>query len=193
MPTINHPASTVPTAADFPQEARQGEGSATPWAFSIATLLLGGSGFITQSVAFSQSESSNTTTRSTDVLPQVEVRAQKDEAVEGYKAEVTRSTKQLQNPHAVPQAITSVPRSLMTEQQAGSVKEALRNESGLTRIGSLVGELSRKVGALFISLKQPMRARYFRTPESLTQTRHQPMPVSMPCLVMSPTNSGGFA
>ncbi len=111
---------------------RPGAGSATPWSFSIATLLLGGSGLITQSVAFSQTDSSSIKTRSADVLPQIEVRAQKDEAVEGYKAEVTRSTKQLQNPHDVPQAINSVPRSLMTEQQASSVKEALRNVSGLT-------------------------------------------------------------
>ncbi|MEY2633060.1 MAG: hypothetical protein RIR00_1714, partial [Pseudomonadota bacterium] len=38
----------------------------------------------------------------------------------------------LQDPHEIPQAVTTLTRSLMDEQQAGSLREALRNVSGLT-------------------------------------------------------------
>ncbi len=132
MPSTNHPTATGHSAANPVQQALKGDHSNNPWTFSIAALLLGGTGLIAQSAAFAQTESPQVKPGSAEVLPQIEVRAQKDEGGEGYKAEVTRSTKQLQNPHDVPQAITSLPRSLMIEQQAGSVKEALRNVSGLT-------------------------------------------------------------
>jgi catecholate siderophore receptor len=44
----------------------------------------------------------------------------------------TRIAKVLQDPHELPQAITSVPKILMQQQQVGSLREALRNVSGLT-------------------------------------------------------------
>lgn len=50
----------------------------------------------------------------------------------GYQATQTRVGKTLQDPHDVPQGITTVTRELMDDQQVSSLKEALRNVSGLT-------------------------------------------------------------
>ncbi len=47
-------------------------------------------------------------------------------------AKTTRVGKVAQNPHDVPQAITTVTQKLMQEQQVGPLREALRNVSGLT-------------------------------------------------------------
>lgn len=51
---------------------------------------------------------------------------------DGLRATTTRVGKVLQDPHDVPQAVTTITRTLMDQQQAGSLKEALRNVSGLT-------------------------------------------------------------
>ena len=51
---------------------------------------------------------------------------------DGYRASKTRVGKVVQDPHDVPQAITTVTRALMEEQEANSLREALRNVSGLT-------------------------------------------------------------
>lgn len=66
------------------------------------------------------------------VLSTVSVNGQVEGVEDGYRASATRVGKTLQDPHDVPQAITTVTRSLMEEQQVGSLKEALRNVSGLT-------------------------------------------------------------
>jgi catecholate siderophore receptor len=50
----------------------------------------------------------------------------------GYQGTQTRVGKTLQDPHDIPQAITTVTRELMEDQQVGSLREALRNVSGLT-------------------------------------------------------------
>ncbi|HQN65870.1 MAG TPA: TonB-dependent receptor [Methylophilus sp.] len=50
----------------------------------------------------------------------------------GYQTTITRVGKVLQDPHNIPQAVTSVSRQLMDDQQVGSLREALRNVSGLT-------------------------------------------------------------
>lgn len=50
----------------------------------------------------------------------------------GYQATTTRIGKTLQDPHDIPQGITVVTRELMDDQQVSSLKEALRNVSGLT-------------------------------------------------------------
>ncbi|MEQ1661106.1 MAG: TonB-dependent receptor [Thiobacillus sp.] len=50
----------------------------------------------------------------------------------GYQATETRVGKTKQDPHDIPQAITTVTNQLMEEQQVGSLREALRNVSGLT-------------------------------------------------------------
>ncbi len=54
------------------------------------------------------------------------------EAPEGYLATKTRVGKVAQDPHDIPQAITTVSRTLMEEQEANSLREALRNVSGLS-------------------------------------------------------------
>lgn len=67
-------------------------------------------------------------------LKTVEVKDQTDpqDVPDGYQATKTRVGKTLQDPHDVPQAITTVTNKLMEEQQVGSLREALRNVSGLT-------------------------------------------------------------
>ncbi|MBX7200604.1 MAG: TonB-dependent receptor [Rhodospirillaceae bacterium] len=64
-------------------------------------------------------------------LPAVSVQADADKA-DGYRATATRVGKVLQDPHDIPQAVTTVTGALMEEQQVGSLKEALRNVSGLS-------------------------------------------------------------
>jgi catecholate siderophore receptor len=69
--------------------------------------------------------------KSSDTLKEVTVKGAQDRP-DTYRATTTRSTKTLQDPHEVPQAITTVTRTVMDEQQTGSLREALRNVSGLT-------------------------------------------------------------
>jgi catecholate siderophore receptor len=64
-------------------------------------------------------------------LPGVDVKSARD-APDGARATTTRVGKTLQDPHDIPQAVTTVTNSLMQEQQVGSLREALRNVSGLT-------------------------------------------------------------
>jgi len=54
------------------------------------------------------------------------------EQADGYRATKTRVGKVVQDPHDVPQAITTVTRALIEEQEANSLREALRNVSGLS-------------------------------------------------------------
>jgi catecholate siderophore receptor len=64
-------------------------------------------------------------------LPTVSVQADADKP-DGYRATTTRVGKVLQDPHDIPQAVTTITNTLMEEQQVGSLKEALRNVSGLS-------------------------------------------------------------
>lgn len=64
-------------------------------------------------------------------LSAVTVTATQD-APDGYRATKTRVGKVVQDPHDVPQAITTVTRALIEEQEANSLHEALRNVSGLS-------------------------------------------------------------
>lgn len=64
-------------------------------------------------------------------LAPVNVQADVDKP-DGARATTTRVGKVLQDPHDVPQAITTVTKSIMEQQQVGSLKEALRNVSGLS-------------------------------------------------------------
>ena len=50
----------------------------------------------------------------------------------GYRATETRIGKVWQDPHDIPQAVTTVTNTIMQEQQVGALREALRNVSGLT-------------------------------------------------------------
>ena len=64
-------------------------------------------------------------------LPTIQVQAA-SEKPDGLRASTTRVGKVLQDPHDVPQAITTVTNALMEQQQVGSLKEALRNVSGIS-------------------------------------------------------------
>jgi catecholate siderophore receptor len=86
---------------------------------SIAALLLSGAA------------QAQTPLQPSDNLKEVTVTGEQ-ERPDHYRAATTRSTKSLQDPHEVPQAITTVTRTVMQEQQAASLREALRNVSGLT-------------------------------------------------------------
>jgi catecholate siderophore receptor len=67
------------------------------------------------------------------VLPTVTVEATAEtQENTGYQATQTRVGKVAQDPHDIPQAVTTVTHQLMEEQQVGSLREALRNVSGLT-------------------------------------------------------------
>lgn len=65
-------------------------------------------------------------------LSTVKVQADAEIEQDGYRATTTRVGKTLQDPHDIPQSVTTVTRTLMEEQQVGSLREALRNVSGLT-------------------------------------------------------------
>lgn len=92
-----------------------------------AALMAGGLLSMNALAADSASPVAEETTLST-----VKVRANAEVEQDGYRATTTRVGKTLQDPHDIPQAVTTVTRSLMEEQQVGSLKEALRNVSGLT-------------------------------------------------------------
>lgn len=68
----------------------------------------------------------------TQTLQEVKVKAVKEVTQKGYQATKTRVGKMVQDPHDIPQAITTVTRDLMHDQQVGALREALRNVSGLT-------------------------------------------------------------
>ena len=64
-------------------------------------------------------------------LPTVTVQGKAD-TEHGLLATKTRVGKVQQDPHDIPQAVTSITKSLLEQQQVGSLREALRNVSGLT-------------------------------------------------------------
>ncbi|MBN8443074.1 MAG: TonB-dependent siderophore receptor [Thauera sp.] len=74
----------------------------------------------------------STAPAATQQLPAVTVQAAGEAVQDGYRATTTRVGKTLQDPHDIPQAVTTVTNTLMEEQQVGSLREALRNVSGLT-------------------------------------------------------------
>ena len=64
------------------------------------------------------------------VLPTVEVSAERD--LPSYVTTKTRVGKIEQDPHEIPQAVTTVTSTLLQEQQASSLQEAMRNVSGIS-------------------------------------------------------------
>lgn len=64
-------------------------------------------------------------------LPTVTVKSTVEKE-EGYRATKTRVGKVEQDPQDIPQAITTITKALIEEQEANSLREALRNVSGLT-------------------------------------------------------------
>jgi catecholate siderophore receptor len=65
-------------------------------------------------------------------LEEVNVKASAVPVADGYQATKTRVGKVLQDPHDIPQAVTTVTHSLIKDQQISSLKEALSNVAGLT-------------------------------------------------------------
>lgn len=65
------------------------------------------------------------------ILPTVNVRDNADKP-DGLLGTTTRVGKTLQDPQNIPQAVTTITRTLMQEQQVGGLREALRNVSGLS-------------------------------------------------------------
>lgn len=74
---------------------------------------------------------SNNAAADEQVMPAVTVKANLEQQ-DGVRATRTRVGKVVQDPHDVPQAITTVTRALIEEQEANSLREALRNVSGLS-------------------------------------------------------------
>ena len=67
------------------------------------------------------------------VLPAVRVQGGADPApADGYAASTTRVGRTLQSPHDIPQGVTTVTRSLLDDQDAATLREALRNVAGIT-------------------------------------------------------------
>lgn len=64
-------------------------------------------------------------------LATVQVQADADKP-DGLRATATRVGKTLQDPHEVAQAVTTLTKTLLDQQQVGSLREALRNVSGLS-------------------------------------------------------------
>jgi len=71
-------------------------------------------------------------TKVVEQLQEVSVKATKERQADGYQATKTRVGRVLQDPHDIPQAISTVTHELMEDQQVGSLREALRNVAGLT-------------------------------------------------------------
>lgn len=65
-------------------------------------------------------------------LAEVNVKASSIAESDGYQATKTRVGKVLQDPHDIPQAVTTITNSLIQDQQISSLREALSNVAGLT-------------------------------------------------------------
>ena len=93
-----------------------------PIAVMVSLLSLGGQ------MAYAEGTDPNQT------LPQVDVKSKRiqDAPNKGYQASKTRVGKTYQDPQDVPQAVTTLTRELLHDQQVGSLREALRNVVGLS-------------------------------------------------------------
>lgn len=74
------------------------------------------------------------TADATQTMTEVKVKTQRiqDAPNKGYQATKTRVGKTYQDPQDVPQAVTTLTRELLHDQQVGSLREALRNVVGLS-------------------------------------------------------------
>lgn len=74
------------------------------------------------------------TADSSQTMTEVKVKSQRiqDAPNKGYQATKTRVGKTYQDPQDVPQAVTTLTRELLHDQQVGSLREALRNVVGLS-------------------------------------------------------------
>jgi catecholate siderophore receptor len=114
--TAKNPERTAPSAS-FSADRVAPFGKLLPVAAAVATALFGVAGS-----AWAEEDKT---------LKAVTVTATQEQQ-DGHRATKTRVGKVVQDPHDVPQAITTVTRALIEEQEANSLREALRNVSGLT-------------------------------------------------------------
>lgn len=113
------PVSTlVPAKAPMPEPARR--------LLPLGALMLAGFSSLAP-----QAMAQQAATPPAQVLPTINVQAEADKP-DGLRASTTRVGKVLQDPHDIPQAVTTITKTLMEEQQVGSLREALRNVSGLS-------------------------------------------------------------
>ena len=115
MKTVKNSGRKAPFASFSSDQAVPG-GKLLPVAAAVATALFGIAGS-----AWAEDDKT---------LKAVTVTATQQQ--DGHRATKTRVGKVVQDPHDVPQAITTVTQALIEEQEANSLREALRNVSGLT-------------------------------------------------------------
>lgn len=106
-------------------------GGLLPLGAAIAGLAFGHSDGFAQTPQPAQPSPSAQAPAGEVTLPSVNIKSKQD-VQDGVRATTTRVGKTLQDPHDIPQAITTITNSLMEQQQVGSLREALRNVSGLT-------------------------------------------------------------
>ncbi len=75
-------------------------------------------------------DKADTTKKDDDTLPAVEVNGSRE--APSYLATKTRVGKVEQDPHDIPQAVTTVTSKILEEQQASSLQEAMRNVAGIS-------------------------------------------------------------
>ncbi|OZA48636.1 MAG: TonB-dependent siderophore receptor [Hydrogenophilales bacterium 17-61-76] len=123
--------STCPPSGILRQLLARLHPATAPAAASLAFMMLAPGALLAQSAPATKPAQS---TASETTLPTVKVEDSADPMAvnNGYQATETRVGKIKQDPHDVAQAITTVTHQLMKEQQVGSLREALRNVSGLT-------------------------------------------------------------
>jgi catecholate siderophore receptor len=118
--------STVPPHE--PQPRAENAAPLRPKVLPLGAAMLIGLGAAQPALA----QSAETGAADAQVLPTVTVTDQAPAETEGYLKHTTRVGKTLQDPHEIPQAITILTQDLLEDQQVGSLREALRNVSGLT-------------------------------------------------------------
>ena len=118
--------STVPVHE--PQPRAENAAPLRPKVLPLGAAMLIGLGAAQPALA----QSAETGAADAQVLPTVTVTDEAPTATQGYLKHTTRVGKTLQDPHEIPQAITILTQDLLEDQQVGSLREALRNVSGLT-------------------------------------------------------------
>jgi len=103
-----------------------------PMGAILAAMAFSSNGFAADAASAKDSKQVAANDASEQTLPTVNVKTSLQKQQDGYQATKTRVGKVLQDPHDIPQAVTTVTRQLMNDQQVGSLREALRNVSGLT-------------------------------------------------------------
>ncbi|HRK78048.1 MAG TPA: TonB-dependent siderophore receptor [Thiobacillus sp.] len=120
---MSHARSRPPSGTLRQLLARIQPAAAAPAAASLAFMMLAPAAALAQTPA--AAETTLATVKVEDTTDPMAVN-------NGYQATETRVGKTKQDPHDVPQAVTTLTNQLMEEQQVGSLREALRNVSGLT-------------------------------------------------------------